>query len=43
MHPNSAFRPKQEDLAALLVREIGFAALFASTPDGPRARTRRWC
>ena len=36
MHPNSAFRPKQEDLAELLVREIGFAAIFASTPDGPR-------
>ena len=36
MHPNPAFRPKQDDLAALLVREIGFAAIFASTPDGPR-------
>jgi transcriptional regulator len=36
MHPNAAFRPRQEDLAALLVREIGFAALFANTPDGPR-------
>ena len=36
MHPNSAFRPKQDDLAALFVREIGFAAIFASTPDGPR-------
>lgn len=36
MHPNSAFRPKQDDLAALLVREIGFAAIFATTPDGPR-------
>ncbi len=36
MHPNSAFRPKQDDLAELLVREIGFAAIFASTPDGPR-------
>lgn len=36
MHPNPAFRPKVDDLAALLVREIGFAALFASTPDGPR-------
>jgi transcriptional regulator len=36
MHPNGAFRPKQDDLAALLVREIGFAAIFASTPDGPR-------
>lgn len=36
MHPNPSFRPKDEDLAALLVREIGFAAIFASTPDGPR-------
>lgn len=36
MHPNSAFRPKQDDLAELLVREIGFAAIFAATPDGPR-------
>ena len=36
MHPNSAFRPRQDDLAALLVREIGFAAIFANTPDGPR-------
>ncbi|MBA4748010.1 MAG: FMN-binding negative transcriptional regulator [Sphingopyxis sp.] len=37
MHPNPAFRPKDEDIAALLVREIGFAAIFLTTPDGPRA------
>lgn len=36
MHPNSAFRPRQDDLAELLVREVGFAAIFAATPDGPR-------
>lgn len=36
MHPNSAFRPRHEDLAPMFVREIGFAALFANTPDGPR-------
>ncbi len=36
MHPNPAFRPKDEELAALLVREIGFAAVFLTTPDGPR-------
>ena len=36
MHPDSAFRPRQDDLAELLVREIGFAAIFAATPDGPR-------
>lgn len=36
MHPNGAFRPRQDELAELLVREIGFAAIFAGTPDGPR-------
>ena len=36
MHPDPSFRPRDEDLAALLVREIGFAAIFANTPDGPR-------
>jgi len=36
MHPNAAFRPQQDELPALLVREIGFAAIFAATPDGPR-------
>ena len=36
MHPNSAFRPRQDDLAELLVRDLGFAAIFAKTPDGPR-------
>lgn len=36
MHPNSAFRPKDEHIAALFVREIGFAAIFAPTPDGLR-------
>ena len=36
MHPNAAFRPAQDDLPAMVVREIGFAAIFAATPDGPR-------
>ena len=36
MHPDPSFRPKQEDLAALFVREIAFAGIFAGTPDGPR-------
>ncbi|MDZ3832355.1 MAG: FMN-binding negative transcriptional regulator [Sphingopyxis sp.] len=36
MHPNPAFRPRHDDLAALMVREVGFAAIFAATPDGPR-------
>jgi len=36
MHPNSAFRPDHDDLAPMFVREIGFAAIFAATPDGPR-------
>ena len=36
MHPNPAFR--WEDRAAIrdLVAQIGFGALFAATPDGPR-------
>lgn len=36
MHPNSAFRPTDADVAAVLVREVGFAAIFLATPDGPR-------
>jgi transcriptional regulator len=36
MHPNGVFR--WEDRAAMraLVGEVGFGALFAATPDGPR-------
>ena len=41
MHPNSAFRPRQDDLAELLVREIGFAAIFASTPTARASHTPR--
>lgn len=36
MHPSPAFRPKDDEIAALLVREIGFGAIFLTTPDGPR-------
>lgn len=36
MHPHPAFRPVDVDIAAAMVREIGFAAIFAATPDGPR-------
>lgn len=36
MHPDPSFRPKQDDLPALFVREIAFAGIFAGTPDGPR-------
>jgi transcriptional regulator len=36
MHPNPAFRPQDDEIGRLLVREIGFAAIFANTPDGPR-------
>ncbi|MBN8843044.1 MAG: FMN-binding negative transcriptional regulator [Sphingomonadales bacterium] len=36
MHPDPKFRPRQEDLPALFVREIAFAGIFANTPDGPR-------
>lgn len=36
MHPDPKFRPEQDDLPALVVREIAFAGIFADTPDGPR-------
>ena len=36
MHPNPQYRPRQDDLPALFVREIAFAGIFAGTPDGPR-------
>ena len=36
MHPDPKFRPQQDDLPALFVREIAFAGIFAGTPDGPR-------
>lgn len=36
MHPNPAFRWEDRDAMRALVREIGFGALFAATPDGPR-------
>lgn len=41
MHPNPAFRPKGDDdtkraVAEAVVREVGFAKLFLTTPDGPR-------
>lgn len=36
MHPSPDFRPNQPELAELFVREIGFAAIFLTTPDGPR-------
>ena len=36
MHPDPKFRPRQDDLPALFVREIAFAGIFADTPDGPR-------
>lgn len=36
MHPSPEFRAKPPELAEYFVREIGFAALFATTPDGPR-------
>lgn len=40
-HPNMTFRPKgneatQRTMAEAVVREIGFAKLFLTTPDGPR-------
>lgn len=36
MHPNADFRANSSELAEIFVREIGFAALFAATSDGPR-------
>jgi transcriptional regulator len=36
MHPHPAFRWDDRPAIRALVREIGFGALFASTPDGPR-------
>lgn len=36
MHPNSAFRTDDRALMESLIKEIGFAMVFATTPDGPR-------
>lgn len=36
MHPNPAFRWEDRTAIRALVRDIGFGALFAATPDGPR-------
>lgn len=36
MHPNSAFRSDDRALMEMLIDEIGFGMIFASTPDGPR-------
>jgi transcriptional regulator len=36
MHPNPGFRWEDRDAISDFVREIGFGALFAATPDGPR-------
>jgi len=36
MHPNPAFRWEDRPAIRDLVRDIGFGALFAATPDGPR-------
>lgn len=36
MHPNSAFRHDDRGLALAMLDEVGFAMIFAATPDGPR-------
>jgi transcriptional regulator len=36
MHPNPLFRWEDREAMREFVREIGFGALFAATPDGPR-------
>lgn len=37
MHPNAAFRWEDREAMRDFVRAAGFGALFAGTPDGPRA------
>ncbi|MBB3861679.1 transcriptional regulator [Novosphingobium hassiacum] len=36
MHPNAAFRLDDRDLHEALIAQVGFATVFATTPDGPR-------
>ncbi|OSZ68183.1 negative transcriptional regulator [Sphingomonas sp. IBVSS2] len=36
MHPHPAFRWEDRPAIRELVRDIGFGAIFATTPDGPR-------
>jgi transcriptional regulator len=36
MHPHPGFRWDDRDAIRALVREVGFGAIFAATPDGPR-------
>ena len=36
MHPHPAFRWEDRPAIRDLVRDIGFGAVFAATPDGPR-------
>ena len=36
MHPNPSFRHGERALHEALIDEIGFAMVFAETPDGPR-------
>jgi transcriptional regulator len=37
MHPNAAFRPEYRAQVDALIDRSPFAAIFAATPDGPRA------
>lgn len=36
MHPNPKFRTEDRALMEMLIEEIGFGMVFATTPDGPR-------
>lgn len=36
MHPNPAYRTDDRELMETLIDQIGFAMVFAQTPDGPR-------
>jgi len=37
MHPNASFRHNDTDFRSAMIRQGGFATLFLTTPDGPRA------
>jgi transcriptional regulator len=36
MHPDPCFHPEDRDRCRALVEQVGFAMIFAATPDGPK-------
>jgi transcriptional regulator len=36
MHPDPCFHPEDRDRCRALVEQVGFAMIFAGTPDGPK-------